>query len=127
MRRPLAILVTAALAAPASAAAARHFQTEGASRVTCDADAHSVTCLIESPQVPLLNAIRVTMTPDARLAICRGVVCEAGSTETAPTLRYGGSIAVEPFRCTSLRTGIRCVVTASGRGFTLGRAGYKRV
>jgi hypothetical protein len=90
-------------------------------------DARSVTCLIESPQVPLLNAIRVTMTPDARLATCHGVICLSGATESAPTLVYGRSATVKPFRCTSTRRGVRCVVIATGRGFQLGAAGVRRL
>ena len=128
MHRLLPLLCTSlALAAPATATATRHFLTQGPNRVTCDMDARSVSCLVESPQVPLLNAMRVTITPDARLSICHGIICLAGSTESAPVLVYGRSIAVAPFRCTATRAGARCVVTKSGRGFQLGAAGIKRI
>jgi hypothetical protein len=41
--------------------------------------------------------------------------------ENAFTLRYGKSVRLGPFRCTSRRTGMRCVVTQSGHGFTISR------
>jgi len=35
-------------------------------------------------------------------------------------------VQVGPFRCTSLRSGIRCVVSASGHGFLIGASVFKR-
>ena len=42
-------------------------------------------------------------------------------------LRYGHSIRVGRFRCTSRTTGMTCKVVTTGRGFRLNRTGVKRV
>jgi len=41
--------------------------------------------------------------------------------ETAFTLRYGRSVRLGPFRCTSRRVGMRCVVPGNGHGFVISR------
>ena len=41
--------------------------------------------------------------------------------QTAFTLRYGRSVGLGPFRCTSRRVGMRCVVARSGHGFAISR------
>jgi hypothetical protein len=42
-------------------------------------------------------------------------------------LAVGRSIELGPFRCTSLRAGVRCVVTKLGHGFTLSTRGVTRI
>jgi hypothetical protein len=42
-----------------------------------------------------------------------------------PALDYGQSKTVGPYTCTSTPTGIVCKEDASGRGFTLAKAGFK--
>src|SRR4051794_19815891 len=42
-------------------------------------------------------------------------------------LATGRSIALGPFRCTSLRVGVRCLVTELGRGFKLNAHGVTRI
>jgi len=50
---------------------------------------------------------------------CR-LVC--GCFETPPPiLRYGTEVVVGRFRCRSVRSGIRCVIVKSGRGFALNK------
>jgi hypothetical protein len=44
--------------------------------------------------------------------------CEVGNAgERTPTFGYGHTVTVGRFRCTVLHTGVRCVVTATGKGF----------
>jgi hypothetical protein len=69
----------------------------------------------------------VTMHADARLGLCRGVQCLGNGPANATMLAYGRSVVVGPFRCTSLRSGMRCVVRSTGHGFLLNRAGVKRI
>jgi Family of unknown function (DUF6636) len=65
------------------------------------------------------------------------VTLEADGTTRAPqnclvgvgdafTLGYGKSVRLGPFRCTSRRIGMRCVVMRSGHGFVISRARLKR-
>jgi hypothetical protein len=42
-------------------------------------------------------------------------------------LAYGRHLTVGRFRCDSLVTGVRCVVTATGKGFLMNRDGVRRV
>jgi hypothetical protein len=72
-----------------------------------------------------------TMDVSGRLKVCRA---SAGSTrclgnvgEGAFVLGYGKSVTVGRFRCFSLRTGMKCIVISSGRGFLINRSGVSRV
>jgi hypothetical protein len=67
------------------------------------------------------------MHANGRLDQCRGVRCLGNGPDNATTLAYGRSLVVGPFRCTSLTTGMRCVVRTSGHGFLLSRAGVARL
>ncbi|HEY1370702.1 MAG TPA: DUF6636 domain-containing protein [Gaiellaceae bacterium] len=62
-----------------------------------------------------------TLRRDGRTRVCRGVGCLGNGPENAFTLRYGRSVTVGPFRCTSRRSGMRCIVRASGHGFAISR------
>ena len=104
-----------------------HFLTPGPNRAACDISAQSVQCVVEYPQVPMLNAFRVTLTPNGRTNVCRGIVCTNGTTESAPTLPYGRSISAGPFRCTPAPAGVKCVVVATGHGFRLAAKGVTRI
>ncbi|MGH2941121.1 MAG: hypothetical protein ACRDPE_23730 [Solirubrobacterales bacterium] len=47
--------------------------------------------------------------------------CELGNAgENSPTYRAGKTVRVGRFACTVLGAGVRCVVTATGKGFLLG-------
>jgi hypothetical protein len=74
----------------------------------------------------------VKLNRSGRLAICqdRGTRnrCNIGNPgEGTPTLSYGKQITVGRFRCLSLRSGMRCTVIRSGKGFLISRAGVRRV
>jgi hypothetical protein len=53
--------------------------------------------------------------------VCVGVRCVGNGPLNAFTLRYGKTVRVGPFRCTSGRSGMGCVVTRSGHGFLISR------
>jgi hypothetical protein len=72
-------------------------------------------------------ALHVVLHANGRLDRCNGVQCLGNGPVTATTLAYGRSVVVGPFRCTSLRIGMRCVVRSTGHGFLLSRAGVKRL
>src|SRR4051794_8523867 len=69
----------------------------------------------------------VTLAPDGSVRICRGERCLGNGPENAFTLRYGRSIRVGPFRCSSARSGIRCVLVRSSHGFRITAARVRRV
>ena len=130
------VVAAGALAAPApgSNVSPRWFVTPGKS-VSCELglDRHVpgpvtyVFCLAYRAGSPYRTAVAVRMTGAAQLTVCRGLPCIGNSPRHVPTLRVGHSIRLGPFRCTSLRKGVRCLVTRLGRGFRLTTAGLKRV
>ena len=55
-----------------------------------------------------------------------GGVCRGNEPENAFTLRYSSSVRLGPFRCTSLRVGMRCIFIRSTHGFLISREALKR-
>jgi len=69
----------------------------------------------------------VRLTADGRLSIRRNPsVCGCDEPDNS-RLAYGRQIIVGRFRCQSLRSGVRCTVVRSGKGFLISRAGVRRV
>jgi hypothetical protein len=72
---------------------------------------------------------KATLNPGGRLTICRGSAarCKLANIGEGPTLAYGRQTTVGRFRCLSLRSGMRCTVIRSGKGFLINRDGVHRV
>lgn len=92
----------------------------------------NINCEVEAPGdarcETFLPAESVEMTWRGTLIECHGLRCIANGPVNATTLAYGRSMRVGEFRCTSLRTGIRCLVeTRSPHGFLISRAGISSV
>jgi hypothetical protein len=133
--RALLVVATAAaaLAAPAlsSGGSARWFYSPDG--VECElglnrSGLHRPTyafCLAYQPGRPTRTAIAVTMNASGKLTICHG--CMSNQPDNAQRLAVGRSIALGPFRCTSLHVGVRCVVTKLGHGFKLSTRGLTRI
>ncbi len=86
----------------------------------------SVWC-VEELKVPPSKALGVTLTRKGHLKICRGEKCVGNPATDTPTLRYGHAISLGPFRCTSLRAGVRCLLKRTQRGFLLSAHRVERV
>lgn len=75
----------------------------------------------------------VTMNAAGRVTVCRqrGTEnsCNLGDPGEGviPTLGYGRQITVGRFRCLSLRSGVRCTVIRSGKGFLINSDGVRRI
>jgi len=70
----------------------------------------------------------VTMGLDGRLRICRNLVrCLGNPGENTKILPYGRQITVGQFRCFSLQSGVKCIVTSSGRGFLINATGVAKI
>jgi hypothetical protein len=69
----------------------------------------------------------VKLAPAGTYKVCNGVNCVGDGPLDAFTLAYGRSVNVGPFRCTSLRSGMKCVVARTSHGFVISRAGVTRV
>jgi hypothetical protein len=124
---------SAAAGAPASTGSQRFFLTPGPNGASCEIDvglprsATTAWCVVEPPRVTAAKAIGVQLRASGRLNVCHGLRCVGNPPTRTPTLKYGRSIELGPFRCTSLRRGVRCTVTSLGHGFLLGRRGVTRV
>lgn len=69
----------------------------------------------------------VRMRLNGRLKICRGKKCLGRPAKNTPVLAYGKKVTIGRFRCHSLRSGVRCTVIRSGKGFLISRSGVRRV
>jgi len=121
-----ALLVAAALAAAAGGATgrARWFHSP-TGNIECELNVgrglgtYADCQTFRPPQTATLRA-------NGRTRTCAGSRCQIGNgPEGARTLPYGSSIRLAPFRCDSMRTGMRCVVASTGHGFTIAREGTR--
>lgn len=70
------------------------------------------------------------LQPNGSLKICRGglrCTSDFGESPTPRKLGYGAQVTVGRFRCASLRSGMRCVVIRTRKGFLINAAGVTRV
>jgi hypothetical protein len=73
------------------------------------------------------------LTPEGTVLTCESrhpstSTCEVGNAgERTPTFRRGHRVSVGRFSCAVLRTGVRCVVAATGKGFLFGPHGAAAV
>jgi hypothetical protein len=72
---------------------------------------------------------KATLKANGRVTICHGTArCKLGNAgDDVSTLGYGRQITVGRFRCLSRRSGMRCTVILSGKGFLISRGGVSRV
>jgi len=64
----------------------------------------------------------VTMSADGSFKTCSGEKCGSNAGVGTPTLAYGDSTGMGPYRCTSTATGMICTATG-GKGFKISTAG----
>jgi hypothetical protein len=120
-------------AASGSISGQRFFFTPGPNGASCEVDVgirglpNAASCLIGPPKLSAAHAISVTLFPSGTVRVCHGLRCIGNAPEHTPTLLYGRSVSLGPFRCTSLRSGVRCLVVKLERGFLLGRHGVRRI
>jgi hypothetical protein len=101
----------------------QEFYVGTARGVTCGMSADQVLC----ENLDLDNNERVTLTADGTVRLCRATgdaskanPCNLGNAgEGTPTYAAGKHVGVGAFACDVTATGVRCVVTASGKGFDM--------
>jgi hypothetical protein len=126
-RLPLALLLVLAVAAPANATGKRAFFLSPTGNISCELhwkDARLPSTAYCQTRHP---ARSVTLRANGRLRICTGRNCIGDPPSNAKVLRYGSSMQVGGFRCTSRSTGMTCVRTTTGKGFRISIAGVRRV
>jgi len=126
------VLVTAlaviATALPASAAATvqQRFFLSPSGNISCELDLFSATNELAYCQT-LSPPASATLAADGHLRECLGMTCLGNPPDGDRKLAYGDSVALGPFRCSSLTTGVRCTVMRSQHGFLISRSGIVRV
>jgi hypothetical protein len=111
------------VAAPAHVARTSAEFLSPTGNIACQMETTFVICLLMNP--PFHKA---TLNRRGHTAICNGPACAGDLGEGKHgVLRYGHSIRVGRFRCTSRTTGMTCKVVTTGKGFRLNRTGVKRV
>jgi hypothetical protein len=107
---------------PVAKVTQRDFYVSTAPGVSCEMSAATVFCENESPNH---NDI-ATLAADGTLHACRSTSAgDAGGCHTGnpglgtPTYNAGRSVTFEPFRCAVVPAGVRCVATASSKGFEM--------
>jgi hypothetical protein len=91
-----------------------------------------ITC--QSVKVrPRLYQQKARMNGKGRVSICRdrslGNRCNLGNSgeDPVPTYKYGADVTVGRFRCRVLKSGVRCVLIKTGKGFVISRSRAARV
>jgi hypothetical protein len=115
------LIISCVLAAPSTAAATVKFFHSPSKNIECELRTAYAYCQTFAP----LRSVK--LVPSGTYRICNGVRCVGNGPVDAFTLGYGRSADVGPFRCTSLSSGMRCVVTRTGHGFVISRSGVERV
>jgi hypothetical protein len=88
-----------------------------------DRDARGSYVYCQSVKAPQ----NVRMSLDGRLKICRGTRCLGNPAETTPMLGYGRKITIGRFACSSQKSGVKCRVIRSGKGFLIDSKRVRRV
>ena len=130
MNRSIAILaaVLAALALAGSVMAGeQHFFFAPGVTTSCEMDSgmRTIGTSVYCQTAPHYES--VILRPSGKLTICHGVKCIGNPPEGVPTLTYGAWLDGGPFRCTSLKAGVKCVVRKTGKGFLISPTTIKRI
>jgi hypothetical protein len=64
---------------------------------------------------------RAVLKANGHTSVCVRIRCLSNAPLKSFKLAYGTSIRLGPFRCTSRRDGVRCLVVRTGRGFLISR------
>jgi hypothetical protein len=117
MSRRIAALAVTALAvlpvAGAGGATTQRFQTPS-KRIACAYPGPELRC-----DMLFLNDRAAVLGRHGRARIVK--VTDTVADPKAKVLRYGSSLRIGPYRCTSRRTGLTCRNRRSGHGFTISR------
>ncbi len=93
----------------------------------------NISCEVDHQRSGLTSTFCQTNTPprsatlsaDGTYTTCTGMQCLGNPGLTTPTLAYGTTTGVGPYRCSSATTGVTC--TANGKGFRISTAGIAKV
>lgn len=115
----LAVVSGFALTLPAAGAGVQHFFFAPGNTTSCELDfaMPGIGSIAYCQTYP--HAESATLRPSGKLAICHGLKCVGNPPDQVPTLVYGATLSAGPFRCSSLRSGVKCVLAKTGHGFLI--------
>jgi hypothetical protein len=117
---PLAVAALVLALTPASASARTIFIQSPSHNIACQLDSHfGALCTVLS----LRRQASVSQHGKVRVFDQNSNPPSGG----VRTLKYGHSLRVGKVRCTSKRTGMRCVHLPTGHGYIASRAGFKKL
>jgi hypothetical protein len=109
----------------ASRTAAEFFAPRALAGIECGMYSNGVHCQSERGRPYFAHVAELRPNGSVTFCTTRQLsvnACDLGNAgEGSPTLNIGRSVTVGPFRCTMLRSGVRCTALASGKGFLLTR------
>lgn len=123
----VATLVSALAVAGAAAAGEQHFFFAPGVTTSCEVDVAMPKIGTTAYCQTYPHTASVVLHPNGKLTICHGIKCIGNPPDGVPTLTYGAWLDYGPFRCTSLKTGVKCVVRRTGKGFLIAPTSIKRV
>ena len=123
----LLVLVSALAVAATAGAGEQHFFFAPGVTTSCEMDSgmRTIGTAVYCQTAPHYES--VILRPNGKLEICRGIKCIGNPPEGVPTLTFGAWLDGGPFRCTSLKTGVKCVVRKTGKGFLISPTSIKRI
>jgi hypothetical protein len=104
---------------PATSASIQHFFFAPGSSTSCELDANTPHIGTAAYCQTYPHAESVTLHANGKLTLCHGIKCIGNPPDQIPTLVYGSNLEAGPFRCDSLRKGVRCVLVKTGHGFLI--------
>ena len=120
----VAIIATATGSASASSTATRWFHSPSGN-IDCEVGVSRPTLGTSAFCISKRPVRCATLKPSGKVVVYQN--CLLGDApESAFTLRYGHSVRVGPFQCSSRRDGMRCQAVRNGHGFLISRARLKR-
>jgi hypothetical protein len=120
-----AVSAIAGSSASAASSDVRWFHSPSGN-ISCEAGANRLRLGTYAFCATVTPARCVRLTGNGQMRVQRGLPCQGNAPETSITLAYGKSVRVGPFRCTSRRDGMRCVLVVTGHGFLISRERVKR-
>ena len=115
----LPVVLAAVLATHATAAGEQHFFFAPGVTTSCEMDFAMPRIGTAAYCQTAPHYESVVLHANGKLTICHGVKCIGNPPDGVPTLTYGAWLDNGPIRCTSLKTGVKCVVPKTGKGFLI--------
>ncbi len=117
----LALVALACTASLAQAAGHARFFLSPSHNISCEIDVGQVGIPDQAYCQTMQPPASATLSVSGKARRCHGTGCIGNPPEHDPTLAYGRSVSLGPFRCTSRSSGVTCA--DRGGRFTISRSG----